>query len=90
MNKNAYGILMILTSIVVVIVYTVWVPISYLINKGEEAVILKEILPPPVWGLIIPVYLLITVTAFVFGWIGWNLICSPPQEDISIEELNKK
>lgn len=90
MNKRAYGILMILTSIVVVIVYTIWVPISYLINKGEEAVILNEILPDPIWGLIIPVYLLITVTAFVFGWIGWNLICSPPQEDTSIEEISKK
>lgn len=89
MNKKRYGVLIILTSAIVVIVYTIWVPVSYLSNNGREAIILREILPEPIWGLIIPVYLLILITAFIFGWIGWNLICSPPQEDISIEDLNK-
>lgn len=89
MNKKIYGVLIILTSAIVIIVYTMWVPVSYLSNNGREVIILKEILPEPIWGLIIPVYLLILITAFIFGWIGWNLICGPPQEDISIEDLNK-
>jgi hypothetical protein len=85
MNKK-YGSLMILVSVIVVVIYTLWVPASYLLNGGNN-LILNDILPDPIWGLIIPVYLLILITAFLFGWIGWNIICGPPQEDTSIKEL---
>jgi hypothetical protein len=85
-NKN-YGIFMILVSIIVVVLYTIWVPASYLINNGERSVILSDIFPPPIWGLIIPMYLLILFVTFVFGWVGWNLRYGPPQEDISIKDL---
>jgi succinate dehydrogenase hydrophobic anchor subunit len=90
MEKKNYGILMIIVSVIVAVVYTIWVPVSYLLNDGKEAVLLKEILPPPIWGLIIPIYLLILITVFIFGWIGWNIICGPPQEEISIKELGDK
>lgn len=90
MEKKNYGILMIIVSAIVAVVYTIWVPLSYLLNDGKEAVLLKEILPPPIWGLIIPIYLLMLITVFIFGWIGWNIICGPPQEEISIKELDDK
>jgi succinate dehydrogenase hydrophobic anchor subunit len=81
---------MIMVSVIVAVVYTIWVPLSYLLNDGNEAVLLKEILPPPIWGLIIPIYLLVLVTVFVFGWIGWNIMVGSPQEEISIKELGDK
>ena len=90
MKTKNYGIFMIVVSLAVAIIYTIWVPVSYLVNGGREAVMLSVILPEPVWGLIIPLYLLILFTAFIFGWIGWNLIYGPPQEDISITDLDKK
>ena len=90
MGKKNYGIFMIIVSVIVVVVYTIWVPLSYLLKDGREAILLKEILPPPIWGLIIPVYLLMLTAVFIFGWIGWNIMSGSPQEEISIEELDKK
>ena len=90
MEKKNYGIFMIIVSIIVAVVYTIWVPLSYLLTGGEKVVLLGEILPPPIWGLIIPVYFLILITVFIFGWIGWNIIIGPPQEEISIKELADK
>lgn len=90
MEKKKYGILMIIVSIIVAVVYTIWVPLSYLLNNGKEVVLLNEILPPPIWGLIIPIYLLMLITVFIFGWIGWNIMYGPPQEEISIKELGDK
>ena len=90
MGKKNYGIFMIIVSVFVVVVYTIWVPLSYLLKDGREAILLKEILPPPIWGLIIPVYLLMLTAVFIFGWIGWNIMSGSPQEEISIEELDKK
>jgi hypothetical protein len=90
MEKKYYGILMIIVSVVVAIVYTIWVPLSYLLHDGEKVVLFDEILPPPIWGLIIPMYILMLTTVFVFGWIGWNILCGPPQEETSIEELSGK
>ncbi len=78
---------MIIVSVIVAVAYTIWVPLSYWLNDGKEAVLLNEILPLPVWGLIIPVYLLMLITVFIFGWIGWNMIIGLPQEEISIKEL---
>jgi len=90
MSKKNYGMLMVSVSIIVVIVYTIWVPASYLFGSGEETILFSGILPDPIWGLIIPVYLLILFTAFTFGWIGCTMVFSPPQEEISIHELEKK
>lgn len=90
MGKKNYGSLMIAVSVIVAVVYTIWVPLSYLLNGGNEAVFLKEILPPPIWGLIIPVYLLILITVFIFGWIGWNMIIGPSQEETSIKDMADK
>lgn len=89
MNKK-YGSLMILVSAIVVVIYTLWVPTSYLLNGGKTNVVLNDILPDPIWGLIIPVYLLILITAFIFGWIGWNIICGTPQEEKSINDLSNE
>ncbi len=90
MEKKKYGMLMIIVSLIVAVVYTIWVPLSYFLNDGKEVVLFKEILPPPIWGLIIPIYLLILITVFIFGWIGWNMISGSPQEEISIKELGDK
>lgn len=90
MEKKNYGIFMIIVSVVVAVVYTIWVPLGYLLNDGKEAVLLKGILPPPIWGLIIPVYLLMLIAVFIFGWIGWNIFSGPPQEEIPIKELHDK
>jgi hypothetical protein len=90
MEKKKYGILMIVVSIIVAAVYTIWVPLSYLLHDGEKVVLFEKILPLPIWGLIIPVYILILTTVFVFGWIGWNIWCSPPQEETSIKKLSGK
>jgi len=90
MGKKNYGIFMIIVSVIVAVIYTIWVPLSYLINDGKEVFLLKEILPPPIWGLIIPIYLLMLITVFIFGWIGWNIFQGHPQEEISIKELGDK
>jgi succinate dehydrogenase hydrophobic anchor subunit len=90
MEKKKYGILMIIVSVIVTVVYTIWVPLSYLLNNGKEVVLFKEILPLPIWGLIIPVYFLMLVVVFVFGWIGWNILSGTPQEEISIKDLGNK
>lgn len=90
MEKKKYGILMIIVSVIVAIIYTIWVPLSYFLNGGNKVVLLNDILPPPVWGLIIPMYLLMLVTVFIFGWIGWNIVAGLPQEEISIKELEGK
>jgi succinate dehydrogenase hydrophobic anchor subunit len=90
MEKKYYGILMIVVSLIVAVFYTIWVPVSYLLNDGKEVVMFKEILPPPIWGIIIPVYLLIMIAVFIFGWIGWNIMCGTPQEAVSIKELDNK
>jgi succinate dehydrogenase hydrophobic anchor subunit len=88
MEKKIYGILMIIVSVIVVVVYTIWVPVGYLLNEGKEAVLLKDVMPPPIWGLIIPVYLLTLITVIIFGWIGWNIVCGSAQEEVSIKELS--
>lgn len=79
--------LLIIVSVIVAVVYTLWVPLSYLVNDGKEPLILKDILPPPIWGIIIPVSLLMLFTTFIFSWIGWNISHAPPQEEVSLKDL---
>ncbi|RJQ56233.1 MAG: hypothetical protein C4526_02250 [Nitrospiraceae bacterium] len=90
MDKRNYGMLLIVVSVIVAVVYTFWVPLSYLLNDGKEPLILKDILPPPIWGIIIPVFLLMLFTTFIFSWIGWNILHAPPQEETSLKDLEGK
>lgn len=83
-----YGIFFI--TIILLIVYTVWVPVQMLF--------VEDIIDPdrvgtydwtdPVVGLMVPTYLGVLLFGFIIAWIGLTMATTPPPEPIDLEELD--
>ncbi|MFX0206921.1 MAG: hypothetical protein ACFFDT_13120, partial [Candidatus Hodarchaeota archaeon] len=82
-----YGIFFI--TIILLIVYTVWVPWQmlapdFLIGSDMQAYDFDN----PVVGLMVPTYLGVLLFGFIIAWIGLTMATTPPPEPIDLEELD--
>jgi len=86
MSKDkVYGILVFLISLAVIVLYTLWLPVSKWILKtgSDEPVFLltREM------AILLPVYLAMVVVFGIIAWIGWTMATTPPPAPIDLEEL---
>ena len=86
MSKDkVYGILVFLISLAVIVLYTLWLPVSKWIMQtdADEAVVFltRET------AILLPVYLAMIVVFGIIAWIGWTMATTPPPAPIDLEEL---
>lgn len=89
MSKDkAYGIIVFVISLAIIVLYTLWLPISKFfsdLGPGETRwpwyAVSRET------ALLIPVYLAMIVVFGIIAWIGWTMATTPPPAPIDLEEL---
>ena len=84
MSKDkVYGILVFLISLAIIVLYTLWLPVSKFMDLSTEPLYMME----PETAMLIPVYLAMVVVFGIIAWIGWTMATTPPPAPIDLEEL---
>ena len=103
MNKDkiyGYGIFGI--TGILMLLYTIWVPITYLVNRFLQPMMpldqaANTVLLPNFWiltpltpfeGILIPVYLVVMMVGIIIAWIGLTMATTPPPEPIDLDDLD--
>lgn len=82
-KDKVYGIIVFLISLAIIVLYTVWLPLSKLMDLSTEPWYMIE----RETALLIPVYLAMVVVFGIIAWIGWTMATTPPPAPIDLEEL---
>lgn len=90
MSKDKiYGYGICILTIIILIFYTIYVPIQTWI--GAEHELMKQLNPMnfQVADLVmVPVYLAALMIGFIIAWIGFTMATTPPPEPIDLDDLN--
>ena len=89
MSKDkVYGILVFLISLVVIVLYTLWLPVSkFIMDYGPNETNLPLFFLSRETAIMLPVYLAMVVVFGIIAWIGWTMATTPPPAPIDLEEL---
>lgn len=82
-KDKVYGIIVFLISLAIIVLYTVWLPLSKLMDLDMDPWYMIE----RETALLIPVYLAMVVVFGIIAWIGWTMATTPPPAPIDLEEL---
>ncbi len=82
-KDKVYGIIVFLISLAIIVLYTVWLPLSKLMDIKSDSWYMIE----RETALLIPVYLAMVVVFGIIAWIGWTMATTPPPAPIDLEEL---
>ena len=89
MSKDkVYGILVFLISLAVIVLYTLWLPVSkWIMNMGPDETKMPLFFLSRETAILLPVYLAMVVVFGIIAWIGWTMATTPPPAPIDLEEL---
>ncbi|MFX0085106.1 MAG: hypothetical protein ACFFAU_05500 [Candidatus Hodarchaeota archaeon] len=94
MSKDKiYGYSIFLITIILLILYTIYVPIQAWLSKGpqdlQDLMVQLNPLNLQVADLVMwPVYLATLLIGFIIAWIGITMATTPPPEPIDLDDLN--
>ncbi len=94
MSKDKiYGYSIFLITIILLILYTIYVPIQAWLSKGPQDLqdLMAQLNPLnlQVADLVMwPVYLATLLIGFIIAWIGITMATTPPPEPIDLDDLN--
>ncbi len=90
-KDKVYGVLILVFSLLIVIVYTYW---TIWLQLGLPAFL--DVVPfvgsiinasNILWALIVPVYLAVVIILLIAAWIGFTMATTPPPAPIEAEEF---
>ena len=90
MSKDKiYGYGIFFLTIIILILYTLYVPIQSLLGETHELMTQLNPLNLKVADLVmVPVYLASLMIGFIIAWIGITMATTPPPEPIDLDDLN--
>jgi len=96
-SEKLLGVLFIVGSIIVMILYLVWgliapfLTVTDIMSWSSLTTPFGEIpVPPLYWLLFLPILAVILMGGAILSWIGWALIQTPSPEEINVEEIEKQ
>jgi len=88
-KDKIYGYGIFLITILLLLLYTLYVPIQTLLGPTHELMKALNPLELQVADLVMwPVYLATLLIGFIIAWIGITMATTPPPEPIDLDDLN--
>ncbi len=88
-KDKIYGYGIFLITILLLLIYTLYVPIQTLLGSSSDLMIALNPLELQVADLVMwPVYLATLLIGFIIAWIGITMATTPPPEPIDLDDLN--
>ena len=88
-KDKIYGYGIFLITILLLLLYTLYVPIQTLLGSTNDLMKALNPLELQVADLVMwPVYLATLLIGFIIAWIGITMATTPPPEPIDLDDLN--
>lgn len=88
-KDKIYGYGIFLITILLLLLYTLYVPIQTLLGPTDDLMVALNPLDLQVADLVMwPVYLATLLIGFIIAWIGITMATTPPPEPIDLDDLN--
>jgi len=88
-KDKIYGYGIFLITILLLLLYTLYVPIQTLLGSTNDLMVALNPLELQVADLVMwPVYLATLLIGFIIAWIGITMATTPPPEPIDLDDLN--
>ena len=90
-KDKAYGAIIFLVSILILLGYSYWAIILPIFpNIGLKALIPFLTADNSIWAIRIPVYIAVLVILLIAAWIGWTMATTPAPAPIDAEDFEEE